>query len=298
MHQSLGMVSMTKRFFYPLFREAFRTAFTQKNILSAFEKPGIYPFNPSKVLDKLKSPEVPEAPVPVPVSEPSQLQTPKSCRAVRRVQKAYKKTHRPSLLNLVFKANVALASQVAVDQHVINGLHDALNLERQKRQRGKKLNLLGESNAGPQFFSPNQVRAGLAFQAEKTAAEQADRDLIAAKKVQSAANKVQKEAEKAERALQAAARRQHAEEEKVRKAAEKAQKANATKALQEAKLAESQAKKAAKLASKATAVPRTPIQRRTVKVVEKTDHGVACRTKVVAGQTKRGRAIIVPRRSL
>jgi hypothetical protein len=27
-HQSLGMVSMTKRFFYPLFRKAFRTAFT------------------------------------------------------------------------------------------------------------------------------------------------------------------------------------------------------------------------------------------------------------------------------
>ena len=60
----------------------------------------------------------------------------------------------------------------------------------------------------------------------------------------------------------------------------------------------SQAKKAAKLASKAIAVPKAPIQRRTVKVVEKTDHGVACRTKVVAGQTNCGRAIIVPRRSL
>jgi hypothetical protein len=65
--------------------------------------------------------------------------------------------------------------------------------------------------------------------------------------------------------------------------------------LQEAKLAELQAKKAAKLASKAIAMPKAPIQRRTVKVVEKTDHGVACRTKVVASQTNRGRAIIVPR---
>jgi sRNA-binding protein len=100
------------------------------------------------------------------------------------------------------------------------------------------------------------------------------------------------------RALQAAARRQHAEEEKARKAAERAEKASARKALQEAKLAESQAKKAAKLASKAVAISKAPIQRRTVKVVEKTDHGVACRTKVVAGQTNRGRAIIVPRRSL
>jgi len=56
-------------------------------------------------------------------------------------------------------------------------------LERQKRQKGKKLNLLGKSDAGPQFFSPNRVRAGLAFQAEKAADEQADRDRIANKKV-------------------------------------------------------------------------------------------------------------------
>jgi hypothetical protein len=69
MHQSLGMVLMTKRLFYPLFCKAFRIAFTKKNILSAFEKPGIHLFNPNKVLDKIKGPKVPE----VPVSEPSQL---------------------------------------------------------------------------------------------------------------------------------------------------------------------------------------------------------------------------------
>jgi len=51
MHKGLGMVSMTKRLFYPLFRKAFRTAFTKKNILSTFEKPSIYPFNLDKVLD-------------------------------------------------------------------------------------------------------------------------------------------------------------------------------------------------------------------------------------------------------
>jgi hypothetical protein len=70
---------MTKRLFYLLFRKAFRIAFTKKNILNAFEKPSIYPFNPNKVLDKLKGLEVLEAPI----LEPSQLQTPKSCRAVR-----------------------------------------------------------------------------------------------------------------------------------------------------------------------------------------------------------------------
>src|SRR5277367_6079844 len=98
MHKGLGMVSMTKRFFYPLFRDAYRASFTEKNILHAFEKPGIFPVDPEKVLGKLKSPEVPKEPdLPA-----NQLQTPKSCQAVRRVQKAYKQTHSEALLELVF----------------------------------------------------------------------------------------------------------------------------------------------------------------------------------------------------
>jgi hypothetical protein len=66
MHKSLGMVSMTKRFFYPLFRDAYRASFTKKNILHAFEKPGIFPVDPEKVLSKLKRLEVlnrPDLPV-------------------------------------------------------------------------------------------------------------------------------------------------------------------------------------------------------------------------------------------
>ena len=36
-----GRVSMTKRFFYSMFQEAWVKAFTKKNILGAFEKTGI-----------------------------------------------------------------------------------------------------------------------------------------------------------------------------------------------------------------------------------------------------------------
>jgi hypothetical protein len=78
MHKGLGMVSMTKRFFYPLFRNAYRASFTEKNILYAFEKPGIFPVDLEKVLGKLKCPKVPKEPdLPA-----NQLQTPKSCQAV------------------------------------------------------------------------------------------------------------------------------------------------------------------------------------------------------------------------
>jgi hypothetical protein len=65
MFNSLGMVLMTKQFFYPLFRAAFNKAFTQKNIQNAFEKTGIWPHDPEKVLSKLHKPE------PVPTSIPT-----------------------------------------------------------------------------------------------------------------------------------------------------------------------------------------------------------------------------------
>ena len=81
MHKGLGIVSMTKRFFYPLFRDAYRAFFIKKSILHAFEKPGIFPVDPEKVLGKLKYPDILKEPdLPA-----NQLQTPKSCRAVRRV---------------------------------------------------------------------------------------------------------------------------------------------------------------------------------------------------------------------
>ena len=294
MHKGLGMVTITKRFFYPLFRNAYRASFTEKNILHAFEKPGIFPVDPEKVLGKLKYPNVPKEPDLL----ANQLQTPKSCRAVRRVQKAYKQTHSNTILELVFKANVALASQVSIDQHIINGLYEALKIERQKRKKGKKLNLVREDDIGPQFYSPCRVRRALAFQDEKEAKEQANRDRIATKKAQSASNKVRKEAEKAARVLQTIARRQHAQEEKDRKAAENTRKAIERQAKKEAKLAEAQAKKAAKLAKTLTPKPKAAAQvQKTPKVVAKS-HVVDKGAKVVASRTTRGRAVIMPRRSL
>jgi hypothetical protein len=54
MHKSLGIVFMTKRFFYLLFRDAYQASFTKKNILHAFKKPSIFLVDPEKVLSKLK----------------------------------------------------------------------------------------------------------------------------------------------------------------------------------------------------------------------------------------------------
>src|SRR5947207_15911046 len=84
------------------------------------------------------------------------------------------------------------------------------------------MNLVGEEDSEPQFFSPGCIQHARDLQNEKEAHAQAERERIAEKKVQATINKAQKEAAKAERALQAEARREHAAEEKGRKAEDKA----------------------------------------------------------------------------
>ena len=110
------------------------------------------------------------------------------------------------------------------------------------------MNLVGEEDSGPQFFSPGRIQRARDLQEEKEAQERANRERIAAKKVQAAVNKAQNEAAKAERALQAKARRQLATEEKLRKAEERAEKQAARQALQAEKEAKLEAKKASKQA--------------------------------------------------
>jgi hypothetical protein len=260
---------MIKRFFYPLFRDAFNKAFTQKNIEHAFEKTGIWPHDPEQVLGKLRKLEPTLEPIPKPIPANKTLETPKTCRSVR-IQKAYKNDHRESTLDLILDSNLHLAAEQSINTHIISGLSEALRLERKRRKRGRQLNLLGKDDHGPQFWSPTQVRAARTFQAQKDVDEQANRERIADNKAKAVANKAQKEALKAERALQATARRQHAFEEKVRKTEEKAQKQAAKQAEKAAKKSAAEAKKAAKLASMSASKPKPLAKAKKQVVVKKT----------------------------
>ena len=101
MFNSMGRVSITKRLFYPMFRAAFAESFTEKNIESAFEKTGIWLFNPEKVLSKIRKPE----PVPK-LIEPSRLNTPTTSRTIRRIHQVYQQSRQDSILSLIFRANI------------------------------------------------------------------------------------------------------------------------------------------------------------------------------------------------
>src|SRR5450432_1396398 len=161
-HKSLGLVSMTKRLFYPLFREAFKEAFSKEHIERSFEKAGIWPFNPSIVIDILAKPSLEE---PETLLE---VQTPMASRAIRRIHRQYQLNHSASKLKLILHGHEKLAAQHSIDEHIINGLQEAFQIEKKKRARGKRLNLVGqEGDSGPHFFSPSQIQAARRFQVEK-----------------------------------------------------------------------------------------------------------------------------------
>jgi hypothetical protein len=84
-------------------------------------------------------------------------------------------------------------------------------------QRGKCLNLLGEEDSGPQFFSPARVQAAKDWQAVKDTNEALRQQEIDYKKTLTAAKKQQKELDKIERARLLAERRQQAAEIKAQK---------------------------------------------------------------------------------
>ena len=59
---------------------------------------------------------------------------------------------------MLFKANERLAAQHAIDEHTKRGLIETVKEEKKKRQRGKKLNVLGNEDHGLQFFSPTTIK--------------------------------------------------------------------------------------------------------------------------------------------
>ena len=112
--------------------------------------------------------------------------------AVRRIQQQFRLAPNSPLLAKVFRANERLTAQHDIDQHEVRGLKDALRAEKKRRQRGKRLNLLGEEATGPQFFSPASIEAARARQASKDDEEvQRQRD-IQEKKAQADNRKAEK----------------------------------------------------------------------------------------------------------
>jgi hypothetical protein len=257
MFSSTGLVSMSKRMFYRMFKVAYTRAFTERNITSAFQKTGIWPFNPEIVIATIRAPL--QKPVPIGIPE---VKTPMTCRAVRRAQKAYGIEPCRQNLELIFRATSRLAAQSSIQQHENLGLRQALIIEQKKRQHGQRLNLIGKEDPGPQLFTPSRVRLALAYLESKDDVEQARKDKIAEKKAVAAAQRTQKALEIASRreqqadaALQRVAAKQVALEERAQKALQRLTKKNALNTLKKEKLAARELEKKARMAKKQALKP-------------------------------------------
>jgi len=143
------MTTMKKRHFLPLFRTAWQTAFTEGNIQRAFEKPGIWPYNPALVLKVITRPITPPQALEDAPALPQALRTPRSPKSIRHFQVDYRKNPTTEKLEKLFKANEELAAQAALDKHTKEGLLESLKLEKKSKYRGKRLNLVGKEDKGP-----------------------------------------------------------------------------------------------------------------------------------------------------
>jgi hypothetical protein len=87
------------------------------------------------------------------------MQTPKPCQAVRRMHKVYHLLRAEPVLEKILNANIYFAIQVSIQTYIITGLREAFQIEKKKRRKAKRLNLLGEDDVGPQFYSPARIEA-------------------------------------------------------------------------------------------------------------------------------------------
>lgn len=240
-HGGQGWVSMTKRSFWAVFKEAWKQSFTEKNIKKAFAATGIWPLKPLKIVEKLKAKAAnPCTPPPAAIRG---IPTPANCRAVRHLGQLPLTAQNYANSN---ELAVKLYTKLELANHEIGQLQAALCDEKGKRTRGKRLNLVGDVATGEaQLFSPRRVAQAQAHAQSLEAAkeeEQRQKDLQKAEKERV---RIQRLAEQQEAKLQKEAERQLAKE--VKEAAESEKRAQT---------AQVRAERARKAQEKAEAVQR------------------------------------------
>jgi hypothetical protein len=194
MNESEGRVSMSKSFFWPMFKRSWDKAFTEKNIQSAFCKAGIWPTNGTQVLMTITCSTLP-AP-----EKTSELRSPKSAKAIRRFHAAYDKDPTVEKVKKLFSTTLHLSAQIAVLQHENQGLFKAIELQKKKNRQGVRLNLCGKANKDIiDCYSPAQVVKAREYQAEKEALAVAEEQAKYQRKIQRAANALRKKEEQAEK---------------------------------------------------------------------------------------------------
>ncbi|KAF2858479.1 hypothetical protein K470DRAFT_272416 [Piedraia hortae CBS 480.64] len=222
---SLGQ-TMTKRSFFDIFWPAFEKAFTKENVLSAWRKTGIFPFDPEVVLSKL--------PAARPVAAQSSEELSTSKRQLRlKVGKISRRADPETrkVLQELSQSALNTAARLTLAEHRCFNLEKSLALERRMRKRKSRLmeQVRGMEGYGGALF----VVTGVLQKVRELEQQQADA-------------KEREEQEKAQRVRERA-------EAKALKAAETLRKRQERQAAKDARMAAKARKKAEVAARKSAA---------------------------------------------
>ena len=126
MAKSFGMVKISKRAFWSVFLPAWQNAFSKQNIISAFRKTGIWPYNPTPIFKTIIPPKA-----VLPASQ--SLKTPMTCLTHRHTQRKFKTKLSEQIVVKLFKANDCLIIKDSINQYIINSLRAIIQNEKKKR---------------------------------------------------------------------------------------------------------------------------------------------------------------------
>jgi hypothetical protein len=125
---------------------------------------------------------------------------------IRRLQREYNADPSEKNLDKLFDALKWKTARVSMVETENSNLKEAIILEHQKRQRGKKLNLAGEESQGLEIWSPVKVDKAREYQGELDRIAAEEEAAKAERKVVREANKAKKQQEDEEKAARQAAK--------------------------------------------------------------------------------------------
>lgn len=96
-------------------------------------------------------------------------------------------------IHAMLRGSKQLAAKVDILEFENKGLIEALKVEKQKRNKGKWLNLLEEEDNGPRLFSPSRVRAAREFATQKEVEKEQHKKNIEKKNEEEQKKKAQEE---------------------------------------------------------------------------------------------------------
>jgi hypothetical protein len=108
---------------------------------------------------------------PAPYNPSNTPKTPLDSRALRQARLAINRSPTTRKLDRIFKSATVLAAQVSILQKENKGLVESLALKKDKRKKGRKLNLCGKESSSVEIYSPGKIVNAREYIAEKDTKE-------------------------------------------------------------------------------------------------------------------------------